>query len=189
MALTTRQVLNQSVVGLAADAMSVTAAYNGPAVTQATSVAECTQAIKRRRTRVWVTDGGTAGTAALETPILVCPATLLGGMQIIQVSLLTQIAITANNTTYATFTLAKRSAAGATSATVAVNTTAITDAVFGSNATAFTQYVLTNSATAANMVLASGNVLTFALAKASTGVAIASATGLGCCLEVEYEEL
>src|SRR5579859_1878719 len=95
MALTGRESLQQSIVGLSSDAMSVPATpYNGPGYTQGQAQAECRQAIKRRRVRFPVSDAATAGTAVAEEALLFVQASLLNGIQIIGAWWLAQVAIT-----------------------------------------------------------------------------------------------
>lgn len=124
----------------------------------------------REKIEAHVTDGGTAGTAQTETFIWRNDTGV--DMYVYSARFCTPVAVTANDTTYATFTLAKRDSAGANSATVGSMTTQITGG--SGNVTAFLPVSLT--LTAANRVVPAGSVLTIAVAKASTGVAIAAAT-------------
>lgn len=133
----------------------------------------------QRHIRFYFTDGGTAGTAQTETPVGRCDANLSTGWTVLEASVVLPISVTANNSNYATFTLNKRTSGGA-AVVVAQSTTQITDPVFGSNATAFVAYPTALSATAANLLLAAGtDVLTFAVSKTGTGVALAAATSQG----------
>lgn len=125
------------------------------------------------------TDGGTAATAVTEEVIFIAPRQ--GTVR--SVNIAAPVAVTASDTTFATFTVSSRDANGANSATVATQTTKITGGL--GNLTAFKPATLT--LTAANANVAAGAVLTLAVAKASTGVAIASATA-GCLVTVDFEE-
>jgi hypothetical protein len=117
-----------------------------------------------------VTDGGTAGTADAETVIFVAPF----ACKVVAATLTTPVNVTANDTTYATVTVAKRAADGGSSATVASETTQTTGSGGSGNLTAFAPFAL--PLTAANVELAAGAVLTVAVAKAGAGVAVGSAT-------------
>lgn len=150
--------------------------------------ANAAHALSQRHRTVYFTDGGTAATAQTETPFAaVDPAANLTNWQIKQCSLIFPIAITANNSNYATFTVNKRTSGGA-AVQVAQNTTQISDGVLGANVVAFQAYNMTLSGTAANLVLAAAtDVLTFAMTKTGTGVAVAAATSQAYC-DVLYEE-
>lgn len=127
------------------------------------------------------TDGGTAATAVTEEVIFIAPRQ--GTVR--SVNIAAPVAVTASDTTYATFTVSFRDANGANSATVATQTTKTSGSGGLGNLTAFKPATLT--LTAANANVAAGAVLTLAVAKASTGVAIASATA-GCLVTVDFEE-
>lgn len=186
--LTGRESLNQSIVGIASDPMSIpNSPYGGPGYTQQQAQAECRQAVKRRRVRVPLTDGGTAATAVAEEPVLFSAPTLLNGVTIISAWLLPQVAVTANNSNYATITIAKRTSGGAAT-TIISNTTQITDGQFGANLTAFKAQIMSPVASAAAAQLATAtDVLTILMSKTGTGVAMSAATG-ATYVEIEYEE-
>lgn len=124
----------------------------------------------REKVEAHVTDGGTASTAQTETFMWRNDTGV--DMYVVSARFCTPVAVTANDTNYATLTLAKRDSAGANSATVGSMTTQITGG--SGNVTAFLPVAL--SLTAANRVVPSGSVLTIAVAKASAGVALAAAT-------------
>lgn len=123
----------------------------------------------RKQIQAHVTDGGTAGTAQTETPFWRNDTG--GTVKVVSVHLLAPVAITANATNYATFILYKRTSAGATQTTVA---SFATDTVTTDDVTAFAPLSITP--TAANVTVAAGGVLSVAVTKANTGVAIAAAT-------------
>lgn len=126
--------------------------------------------ITRDKVECHVTDGGTAGTAQTET---FAYKNTSGTNQLVTgASFCAPVAITANDTTYATITVTKRDSAGGTAAVVATRTTQITGG--SGNITAFLPIALT--LTVANVVVAPNEVLTVLVSKASTGVAIAAAT-------------
>jgi hypothetical protein len=122
-------------------------------------------------------DAATAGTAQTETPIGVVQDA--GQVKAIYVQV--PVAVTASDTDKATITIAKRTAAGASSATIA---TLVTNVAQG-NLVAQAAYSLT--LTAANTRLAAGEVLTVAVAKAGSGVALTAATSEGK-VTVVYEK-
>lgn len=128
----------------------------------------------RRYVEVDVTDGGTAGTAATERTIHQ-PRT---SGKVLSCYVSTPVTAAANGSNYGTFTLSKRDGAGG-------GATAI--AAADSSATAFTAHTpRALTITAGNESYSSGNVLTIALTKTGTGVAIAAATSaarVSCLLE------
>lgn len=153
--------------------------------TNAQAAAEARKVVKQRSFTWSFTDGGTAATAVGETVIFAVDSNLSTGIKVLAVNVAFPVGVTANNSTYATITVAKRTSGGASS-TVAQNTTQVTDTVLGANATAFKFYPMT--LTAANVALTQGtDVLTLTVAKASTGVALGSATA-ACSITVVYEE-
>lgn len=79
-------------------------------------------------------------------------------------------ALTADDTNYATITVSKYTAAGASKTTVATVTTTITAG--SGDWVAFVPEEITLSATAANLILESGAILTYEVSKAGTGVAL-----------------
>lgn len=133
----------------------------------------------RKTARCSVTDGGTAGTAQTET--FVWQNNTGGDVVVTACNVVTPVAVTAHGTTYATFLLYKRTSAGASQATIG---SFATDTVTTDDMTAFAPKALT--LTAANVIVPDGYVLTCAVTKASTGVAIASATAQAV-IEVTYE--
>lgn len=90
--------------------------------------------------------------------------------KVLKVLYLPGAALTADDTDYATITVSKYTAAGGSKTTVATATTAITGGT--GNWTAFVPMEITLSATAANLILQSGAMLTYEVAKAGSGVAI-----------------
>lgn len=122
----------------------------------------------RWKERVYITDGGTAGTAQTATAFW---ANELGcNVRVVAAKLITPVAVTANASTNVTVTLDKVDAAGSNAATIA----AYTSDVAGGSTVAFVPKALTN--TVANVIVANGWILRIAASKASTGVAIAAAT-------------
>lgn len=114
-----------------------------------------------------VADAATAGTAVTET--------IMGHVRragiVKSVTITTPIAVTEAAANTATFTISKRTAGGAAS-TIATGQT-ITTTGIGS----FTAFLPKSiSLTAANVVLAAGDVLTIAISKQSSGVALTAAT-------------
>lgn len=124
--------------------------------------------IHQRKVRVQITDGGTAGTAQTATPFFTNDTGV--SLRVVSAKLMTPVAVTANGSTNVTVTLTKVDAAGSNAATVA----AYTSDVAGGSTVAHVPKALTN--TNANVVLLNGWTLHIAASKASTGVAIASAT-------------
>lgn len=120
-----------------------------------------------RTITVLVSDAATAGTAVTETPI----GTLPNDAKVVAAYFKTPIAVTANDTTFATFTVSRRTAGGSGTA-IGSQTTKITGGT--GNVTAFNPNPLT--LTAANVQCSAGDELTLAIAKASTGVALNAAT-------------
>lgn len=116
---------------------------------------------------VLVSDAATAGTAVTETVVLVAPYPL----KVVSAKMAAPIAVTASDSTYATVTVATRSAGGSPT-TVAVMTTKTSGSGGTGNMTAFVPYAMTVT----TLILAAGDVLTLAIAKASTGVALTAAT-------------
>lgn len=125
-------------------------------------------------------DVATAGTAFTESVIAAnLPAGRIKGVYVS-----CPIAVTANDTTYATLTVSKRTGAGA-AVIVATQTTKITGG--SCNIVAFVPVALTLSATDANLTIAASDVLTFLVSKASTGVALTAITSaLG--VSIQFEE-
>lgn len=90
--------------------------------------------------------------------------------KVLRVYYLPGAALTAHDTDYATILVSKYTAAGASKTTVATITTKITGG--SGNWTAFVPMEITLSATAANLILASGAILTYEVSKAGNGVAL-----------------
>jgi hypothetical protein len=147
------------------------------------SAAETTiRKLFRRTYTIAVADAATAGTAVTET-VMIPYVERLSRVKAVRIA--TPIAVTAHDTTYATFSVAGR-VAGAASTAIASHTTKITAGL--GNLTAFAPYSLTLSATDANLTLAAGSSVTVAIAKASTGVALTAATSY-VVVEVDLEEI
>jgi hypothetical protein len=123
----------------------------------------------RRAHSIPVTDGGTAGTAQGET--VLWRNNTGASVKVVSAHASAPVAVTAHGTNYATFTVTKRTSAGASAATVA---TFATDTVTTDDMTAFAPVALT--LTDANVVVPDGYVLTGKVTKAASGVAVASAT-------------
>lgn len=115
-----------------------------------------------------VQDAATAGTAVTETVIARVPHKC----KLVAVYLTAPIAVAADNTDYATFTVAKRTA-GAAGVTLA---TGDTRAASMNALAAFTDEQLPTTGTAVQLQLAAGDVLTFAAAKSGVGKALVAAT-------------
>lgn len=133
-----------------------------------------------RRQYVLDIANGTAGTAVTESVIdhLRRPGLVKS------ITLTAPIAVTADNTNNATITVAKRTGSGAaqTIATIATSTTGT------NNLVAFVPFTIPASAfTAANTQLAAGDVLTVAIGKGGTGVALSAATSF-FTVSVDIEE-
>lgn len=131
-----------------------------------TAVAEAHQ----RHFTALVSDSATAGTAVTETVMFRANV----AMRIKRVDVTAPISVTANDTTYATVTVAQRDSAGANSATIATQTTKTSGSGGLGSLTAFKPYALT--LTNANVDVPAGSVVTIAIAKASAGVALTAAT-------------
>jgi hypothetical protein len=138
--------------------------------------------LNQRHHRVYITDGGTAGTAQTETAFASLESSP-AQWKVISATLMVPVAITANGSNLASIFLNKRTiTAGAAGAAVVVAslTTNTTDPVLGTNAAAFVGYAMTLSATAANLLLSATattfDVMTANVTKTGTGVAIAAAT-------------
>lgn len=141
------------------------------------------QTVVERMVEVQVNDAATAGTAVTETVVATFPFAS-AGVKVLGCTFATPIAVTANDTSYATVTLASRDSAGANALTIGSQTTKITGGT--GNITAFKPYSLT--LTAANVIVPQGGCLTIAVAKASSGVALTAATST-VNVTVFYEEL
>lgn len=118
----------------------------------------------------YVTDGGTAGTAQTETAVWVNNTGV--PVKVTDLHVVTPVNVTASDTVFATFTAAYRTAAGGGATTIGSALTKVTAGT--GNLTAFAPIDIVP--TGGNQVVPVGGVLTVAVAKASTGTAIASAT-------------
>lgn len=135
--------------------------------------------ITRRTVEARLFDAATAGTAMTETCFF---KNLTGAsIRITAAWVVAPVAVAADNTDYVTFTVAQRTSAGASSATVA---SADSRAASLNALVAFAPEALT--LTAANIIVADGAVLTVAVAKAGSGKAITAATS-DAYLIVQYE--
>ena len=146
-----------------------------------TPLVSANQMAKRRSHNFPLNDAATAGTAVTESVIAQCDAP--NGWKIISAKFVTPVAVVADNTDFCTVTVSKRTAAGA--ATIVA--TATTKAASMNGPAAFVPGTLVNSATAANLLLASGDVLTVLVSKGGAGKAITAATSLAV-MHVVYEE-
>ncbi len=182
MALSPRVSLVKAIVGLTADASQI----NGN--TQAQATLEPVLALQRKVHTFGVTDAGTAGNAVGEREVFYAER----ACTVKAVRYGSGIAVTADNTTYATITLQKRPASAVgTPVSVAENTTKITDTVMGANLVAFTNYTMTLTSTLADLNMVAGDILTIKVAKASTGVALGAAvtaSGQSAQISIELEE-
>ncbi len=120
-----------------------------------------------------VSDFGTAGravtTTAMHMPVR---------GKVVSVSITAPLAVTGNDTTYATVTVAKQTGASATTiAAIATKATIAAGAIgTAANLAAAVPYkLLANAFTASAVQMAADDVLTVAIAKASTGVALTTA--------------
>ena len=125
--------------------------------------------LMRKTVSAHVTDGGTAGTAQTET--FAWQNNTGGNVRVISANAIAPIAVTANGSNYASFLLYKRTSAGASQATIA---TFATDTVTTDDMVAFAPKAMT--LTVANVVVPDGYVVTVAVTKTGTGVALAAAT-------------
>jgi len=126
----------------------------------------------RRKIKVSVTDGGTAGTAQTATSFFTNDFST--NIRIISAKLITPVAVTANDTNYGTATLDKVDATGANAATIAASSTQTSGSGGSGSLTAHVPFTLPK--TVANVILPSGWTLRIAVSKTGTGVAIAAAT-------------
>lgn len=111
-------------------------------------------------------DAATAGTAVTETVHWVAPY----ACKVVNAKISAPIGVAQAAANIATFNLARRTAGAASVAIGSIHTTTTT----GVALTAFVPQALT--LTAANCTLAAGDVLTFAIVKGSSGVAVTAAT-------------
>lgn len=117
----------------------------------------------RKYVEVDITDGGTAATAATER----CIHRAKYAGRVVSAHWTPPVAIAANGATYFTTTLYKKTGAAASVAIGTIASSATSDVALVPREFAYTE---------ANKKYLAGDVLTLAVTKASTGVAIASAT-------------
>lgn len=135
----------------------------------AASMARLEQNVRRRTfTFLKEADDAAASTATAERSVFHVPAHLTNGIRIVSISYTPDGAVTADAANNATIAFAKRDGVGGGSTPVA----SYTSDVAGGSLTAHVPKLLTNSATPANLELAAGNVLTEAITKGGTGVAL-----------------
>ncbi len=134
----------------------------------------------RLRARLPISDGGTAGTAVTTTVVFTNDTG--GNLDVSGATVATPVAITASDSVYATFTLSKVDAAGINPVVVAT----YVSNVAGTGTTALLPKALALSTVAGARTLATGWSLVIAVAKASTGSAIAAATA-DALLQVKLE--
>lgn len=186
---TFRETLKQAILGLGyAELVTTPVIQGGPGATQAQSIAEVRQAIKRRIIRVPLTDGGTAGTAVAETTVDFAMPDLSGGIMVVAAFFIPQITVAQNAANALTLNIFRRTN-GAGQVTIATNSTLTADANWGvAGLTAF-KASPAMTITAANATLAVGtDVITVSVTKPGTGAAFALATGASY-LNIEVEEL
>lgn len=123
----------------------------------------------RKQIKARVHDAATAGTAYTET--FAWRNDTGGSVKVISGYAVTPIAVTAHGTNYATFLAYQRTSAGASQATIA---TFATDTVTTDDMVAHAPKAMT--LTDANVVVPAGSVITVAVTKAASGVALTAAT-------------
>lgn len=123
----------------------------------------------RKKVSLVINDAATAGTAHTETFMWRNDTGI--DMRVVSAYAVAPIAVTANGTSYATFLVASRTAAGASAANVA---TFATDTTTTDDMVALAPKAMT--LTAANVIVPAGYVLTGAVTKTSSGVALTAAT-------------
>ncbi len=148
-------------------------ATNSARVNSGTMAASPDLVVNAKSTRYYqflVTDFGIAGQAVTTTAIHM---PVKG--KVVSVSMTAPLAVTADDTSYATITVAKQT--GASASTVAAKATKIT-AGSGDLAAAVPYKFPAAAFTAANVQMAADDVLTVAIAKASSGVALTTTTSV-----------
>lgn len=142
--------------------------------------------------RVTITDGGTAGNTVAEEPVMtarVAQSTATGWVAatrtVTRIVGVLPVAFTQSATVFATFTVSKRTAGGAAVVIGTAKTDLVANGGVGTLA-AFVPFTFTLSTVAGATTLASDDVVTLILAKASTGTAIASATAQAV-IQIESE--
>ncbi len=142
-------------------------------------IAAVNSAHERPVTYSW-SDGGTAGTVAAESAIYYARNKCLVKAFVVT----TPVAVTAGDTNYKIFTLAKRTAGGSPT-TVCTMNTSISVAGFTGDIVALAP--VSGTLVAAAVQLAAGDSLTLAVTKAASGLAVAAATSF-VSFEVVVEE-
>lgn len=125
-------------------------------------------------------DDGAASTATAERVVFRVPAHLTNGIEIVSVHYTPDGAVTADAANNATITFSKRDGAGGGATSLAT----YTSDVAGGSLTAHVPKALTMAATVADRQLAAGAVLTEAITKGGTGVALQAGS-----FTVVYDEL
>jgi hypothetical protein len=189
---TMRYALRKALQGLLVDPISYLAGNPtgaSPVVAGLTAQAEVDYMDSIRMVSLNFSDANTAGTTIAEEAVYVVDPASSGGIKVLYAVVSPTTAVTASTTLYAGMVLNKRTtAAGIVGAAKIIlsNSTNTTDLVFGATAgsNAFAPFVMTPAtaqtassgvATAgavANSICLPGDVLTFALTKASTGTAL-----------------
>jgi hypothetical protein len=188
---TYRDGVTRAIQGLVMDGVTQLGATAVPALTFTTlqvktDVVNC---LKRRKLVYTFGDLATAGSAVTESAIWMCDADMANGCRLVSANIILPIAVTASASVYATMTVSVRRVADYTTAIVMATQTTNTTGNGGLGTTvALTPYALTNSATAANLLMGASDVMTFLVAKASTGTALTAALSLAQ-LSVVIEEL
>lgn len=143
--------------------------------------------------RFQATDGGTAGTAVTEEPVLITRVPVSSQYTALQQRLVTRIvgclpvAFTQSATVFATFTVSKRTAGGAAVVIGTAKTDLVANGGIGTLA-AFVNFTFTLSTVVGATTISDGDTVTFALSKTSTGTAIASATA-AALIQIESEAI
>jgi hypothetical protein len=121
-----------------------------------------------------LTDGGTAGTDALISPVVALSSTEFpNGAKVIEIRFTPSVAVTGDNTNNKVVTATSLTSAGASSVTIGALTTSVATGNFVANQSK----ALT--LTAANTIVPVGGSVLITMTHGGTGVAIASATGAG----------
>lgn len=124
----------------------------------------------------YFTDGGTAGTAQTETAFWVNDTG--NPVKITSVKVVTPVTAATNGSNFATITVAYRLSDGSGATTIGTRATSSV------SLTAFTPAAV--SITAGNDVVPAGGIVTVAMAKSGTGVAVAAATSQAYC-KIQWE--
>ena len=134
--------------------------------TDATDKALVRKFMSQKKCEAHLSDAATAGTAHTET--FVWQNDTGADMYVTAANVVVPIAVASNGSNYASFFLYRRTSAGASQTTIGTVDTSATSLV------AFAPQALT--LTAANVLVANGSVLTCAITKTGTGVALTAAT-------------